>query len=240
MQPRGPSPPTPTPSPMPNAHADGAGTRALSCHAWFTRPSISPSHPWTCPLAGACWGSGLRLHGRCWGRRAGTPPRGNCTLRPRGKQASSMYASGGISVFGTVYARTCVHTVYVLSLIIQTCILTLRGFGCQRKQNTGGSAVRRRAEQRCSHNKAPRASLSACSTAAVRLAHFGGSVMASYMDAWAALCYAQRSRARIAYSASCAPSDQQQAVPVIPRTLEATPRSRFIHRLTGRDAWPDR
>lgn len=49
------------------------------------------------------------------------------------------------------------------------------------------------------------------------------------MDAWAALYTQLSGTYYLAYPyRRCAPSDQQQAVPVIPRTLEDTLRSRFI------------
>lgn len=130
---------------MPNAHADGAGTRALSCHshAWVTlslslsliHPSLHPRPIPSMSLFWWCLGPGIAF---AWAIVGGDAPvhhtKGKLHIKNSEQQASSMYASGGISrrafklwtcVFVTVYARmyfecavrACVYTVYVLALL---------------------------------------------------------------------------------------------------------------------------
>lgn len=171
--------------------------------------------------------------GHCWGRRASTPHQGEIAHRELGttslihvckwrdiSRRALWTCVCKLYIYARIYVcvRACVYCVCAHSTSI-TCILTLRGFGCQRKQNTGGSAVRRRAEKRCSHNKAPRGSLCMQHTAAVRLAR---SAARPWRATWMPGQPCAQLSGTYCVSVSCAPSDQQQAVPVIPRTLEDT------------------
>lgn len=196
------------------------------------QPSLHPIPSMN--LFWGCLGLGIAF---AWAIVGGDAPvhhtKGKLHIENSEQQASSMYASGGIYLdvhCGRVFvncismhvcmyvcARVCI--LCMCSLCFITCILTLRGFGCQRKQNTGGSAVRRRAEKRCSHNKAPRGSLCMQHTAAVRLAR---SAARPWRATWMPGQPCAQLSGTYCVSVSCAPSDQQQAVPVIPRTLEDT------------------
>jgi len=117
---------------------------------------------------------------RCWGRRAESP-RGNCTVRPRNnKRHPCMFVNLDTCMLVCVPSAYCV------------CLAWLRLPKGRKYRRV--PAVQRRAEKKGSHDKAHRASLSARSTAAVRLA-FGGigqamvmvMVTVTVMDAWAAL-----------------------------------------------------
>lgn len=118
---------------------------------------------------------------------------GKSHLMAAGQQASSMYASGGIYQDGLyiVYAHMCmcvrvfVYTAYALTLL-HICIPR---DGREEREKTGGPAVRRRAEKRGSHNKAPRGS-HCMQHSSGETRTFGASVTvlgANYMDAWPAL-----------------------------------------------------
>lgn len=200
-----------------------------------SRPSNHPS-PSPSPSTRLCLWLGLRLqlnqvHGRRWGRRAGTH---QGEIAPHGRRATGVIhvckwrgiSRRTVQVYAHMCACVCLctrrmHSPYFISAYPAT--------GGRRKKKTGGSAVRRRAEKRGSHNKAPRGSL-CMQHSSGETRTFGASVTVLGRTTWMpgqpcqssspeTWYYSHSSRARIAYPVSCAPSGQHQAVPAVPRSL---------------------
>lgn len=122
------------------------------------RPTIhEPARFPPAPSARLCW---------CLGDVGGDAPgHHQGEIAPRGYGATSVihvckWRDIQTTRILCMHKCMCLLCACVLCVFVpHTCILTLRGFGCQRKESTGRSAVQRRAEKRGSHNKAPRGSL---------------------------------------------------------------------------------